>query len=157
VQQFSGWINGIIEWLPGWLSFIASAVEWLLWPLLVFTLGIVVTYTFSILANLITSPFNALLAEKVEERLTGQPVSGYETLGQALLGIPKGIVRELLKILYYLPRLLVVLILLFIFSPAAPVLWFLLCAWMLAIQYGDYPTDNHQIGFKQVVRNLKGQ
>jgi CysZ protein len=157
VQQFSGWINGIIEWLPDWLSFIASAVEWLLWPLLVFTLGIVVTYTFSILANLIASPFNALLAEKVEERLTGQPVYGYETLGKALLGIPKGIARELLKILYYLPRLLVVLILSLIIAPAAPLLWFLLGAWMLAIQYGDYPMDNHLIGFKQVITNLKAQ
>ena len=29
----------------------------------------------------------------------------------------------------------------------APVLWFLFSAWMMAIQYVDYPFDNHKIDF----------
>ncbi len=32
----------------------------------------------------------------------------------------------------------------------APVLWFLFSAWMLAIQYCDYPFDNHKVPFKEM-------
>jgi CysZ protein len=157
VSQFAGWIDSVINWLPSWLSFIADFLEWILWPIVVAFLMIVVSYTFSIIANLIAAPFNSLLAEKVEEKLTGQEVPGYETIGQAVLGLPKGIARESLKILYYLPRLLAVFILTLLLPPIAPVLWFLLGAWMMAIEYCDYPMDNHQTRFAELKRKLKAQ
>lgn len=156
VSQFSDWIEAVMSWIPDWLSFI----RWVLWPLAVTLILTVVMYTFSIIANLIASPFNGLLAEKAEELLTGEEVPGYETIGQALLSFPKSLTRELAKIIYYLPLALAVLILSFIpvVNAAAPVLWFLLGAWMMAIQYCDYPMDNHQKGFgimKKAIREKR--
>jgi CysZ protein len=39
----------------------------------------------------------------------------------------------------------------------APVLWFLFSAWMLAIQYCDYPFDNHKVPFKEMRTALRSQ
>jgi CysZ protein len=153
VSQFSGWIESVMAWVPDWLSFI----RWILWPLAVTLILTVVMYTFSIIANIIASPFNGLLAEKTEELLTGKEVPGYETIGQAILSFPKSIGREISKILYYLPLALAVLIISFIplINTAAPLLWFFLGAWMMAIQYVDYPMDNHQHKFSLMKKAIK--
>jgi hypothetical protein len=63
--------------------------------------------------------------------------------------------REWQKFAWYLPRAIVLLILYFmpgIGQTVAPVLWFLFSAWMLAIQYCDYPFDNHKVPFKEMRR-----
>jgi len=147
------------EWLgkiPEWLSFI----KWILWPVIVLTLSLVTGYLFTAVALIIASPFNALLAEKAEELITGKEVDSLEGLGAALMGIPRGVLRELSKLLYYVPMAAFVLILSFIpvLNLAAPVLWFLLGAWMMSIQFVDYPMDNHQLSFgdvKEAVRSRR--
>jgi uncharacterized protein involved in cysteine biosynthesis len=65
--------------------------------------------------------------------------------------IPRIMKREWQKLAWYLPRAIVLLLLYFIpgiGQTVAPVLWFLFSAWMLAIQYCDYPFDNHKVPFK---------
>lgn len=60
--------------------------------------------------------------------------------------------REWQKLAWYLPRAIVLLILYFIpgiGQTVAPVLWFLFSAWMLAIQYCDYPFDNHKVPLRR--------
>tara|TARA_R110001599_G_scaffold69414_25_gene195786 strand:+ start:4456 stop:5190 length:735 start_codon:yes stop_codon:yes gene_type:complete len=141
----------INEWmaaLPGWLGFL----EWIIWPLLVAVFGLMAGYTFTAVALLIASPFNNLLAEKAEELLTGQPVDALEGPVAALLSVPRALLRELAKLAYYIPMALLVLILSFVpgVNLAAPLLWFLLGAWMMSIQFVDYPVDNHQLGFAAV-------
>jgi CysZ protein len=37
------------------------------------------------------------------------------------------------------------------------VIWFLFVAWMMAIQYKDYPFDNHKISFFDMKQALKKQ
>ena len=66
--------------------------------------------------------------------------------------MPRGILREILKLLYYIPLALAVLVVSLIpgINAAAPVLWFLLGAWMMSITFVDYPMDNHQLGFSEV-------
>jgi len=142
------WINGFVAWLPEWLAFL----EWILWPLVGIAVALVTGYAFTAVALLIASPFNALLAEKAEELITGRPVAGLEGLGAALAGVPRGIFREIAKLLYYLPMALFVLILSFIpaLNAFAPLLWFLLGAWMMSLQFVDYPMDNHQYSFRDV-------
>lgn len=141
----SSWIDSVLGWLPSWLSFLS----WVLWPMAIVMVLSIVMYGFSIIANLVASSFNTLLAEKTEEYLTGKELPGYESITKALLSLPKGMVRELQKILYYIPYALAVLVISFIpvINLIAPLLWFLLGAWMMAIQYGDHPLDNHQQGF----------
>ena len=89
------------------------------------------------------------MAEKTEELITGAPVDSLEGLGAALASVPRSIVRELLKLLYYVPMALLVLVLSFIPGVGA-VAWLLLGAWMMSIQFVDYPMDNHQLSFAAV-------
>ncbi|MEL0191496.1 MAG: sulfate transporter CysZ [Halieaceae bacterium] len=136
------------EALPHWLSFIT----WIVAPLLWLTGTLVTGYISTLVVLLLTSPFHALLAEKVEEQRTGQALAGLENIGAALLEIPRGIFRELRKITYYIPLAFAVFISSLIpgVQAAAPLLWFLLGAWMMSLQFLDYPMDNHRLPFREV-------
>ena len=106
-----------------------------------------------IIANVIGAPFNGLLAEKVESQLTNtQVIDG--GVWAAIRDIPRVLLKELAKILSYLPLLLLVFILSLLIYPAAPIMWFGLGSWMMALQYGDYPMDNHHYSLAQVKREL---
>lgn len=148
LHNLSGWVERWMAWVPEWLEFL----RWFIWPLVVLAVALVTGYSFTAVALVIASPFNALLAEKTEELVTGRPVAGLEGLGAALMSVPRGIVREFAKILYYIPMALLVLILSVIppFNAAAPALWFLLGAWMMSLQFVDYPMDNHGRSFRDV-------
>ena len=54
--------------------------------------------------------------------------------------------------LMYVPMALAVLILTIIpvFNAFAPLGWFLLGAWMMSLQFVDYPLDNHRLPFREV-------
>jgi CysZ protein len=93
-----------------------------------------------------------LLAEKVEEGITGEPVPALEGIAAALLEVPRALFREIRKFLYYVPVALGVLILTIIpvFNALAPLAWFLLGAWMMSLQFVDYPMDNHRLPFREV-------
>ena len=68
--------------------------------------------------------------------------------------IPRTLGREFTKLFWYIPRAIGFLIL-FIFVPVfGQILWFLFSAWMMAIQYCDYPYDNHKIDFKRMQNHL---
>lgn len=155
INQFSEWIGWAMDWLPNWLDFL----QWVIWPIVIVFLLTAVSYAFSILANFIASPFNGLLAEKVEEKLTGRPVPGPENLSQMLLLIPKSLGREIKKMMYYIPLALLVLIITFIpiINFIAPLIWFLLGSWMMAIQYCDYPMDNNQQSFNSMKATIARQ
>ena len=145
-------VDGLIQAteaaLPDWLSFLT----WLIAPLLWLTGGLATGYISTLIVLLLTSPLHALLSEKVEEQVTGQAVPALEGIGPALLAIPRGIVREIRKILYYIPLALFVLVISFIpgLQAFAPLLWFALGAWMMGLQFVDYPMDNHQMSFREV-------
>lgn len=141
-------MNTMVNSIPDWLSF----VQWILWPLIAITASLITGYLFTAVALIIASPFNSLLSEKAEELVTGEKVDSIEGLGPALMSVPKGILRELAKLLYYVPMALFVLLATFMpgINALAPVLWFLLGAWMMSIQFVDYPVDNHQLTFADV-------
>src|SRR5476649_585370 len=111
---------------------------------------------FSTIANLIAAPFSGLLSEQLEARLTGKarPDTG---IWDIMKDLPRIMKREWQKLAYYLPRAIVLLVLYFIpgiGQTVAPVLWFLFSAWMLSIQYCDYPFDNHKVSFLDMRRSL---
>jgi CysZ protein len=130
------------QWLE-WLT-------WLLWPIFVIVALTIVFFGFSIIANLIGAPFNGFLAAAVERSLTGNEIMSENE--QALLQvIILSIKSEFQKLLYFIIRAIPLLILFIIpmVNVAAPMIWFLFTAWMMAIEYGDYPMGNHDIIFKQ--------
>ena len=152
VDQFDVWMAYWMGQLPEWMSFL----DWLLWPLFAVVVLVLVYYSFTLVANFIAAPFNGLLAEKVELRLRGK-TNGEEGWQAALKMVPQALGRELSKLRYYLPRFLFILILTFIpgINLLAPLLWFMFGAWMMSIQYCDYPMDNNRVSFTQMKQLLK--
>ncbi|MDP2560172.1 sulfate transporter CysZ [Psychrobium sp. 1_MG-2023] len=150
-------LDGFFVYLDGYLPEFLSWLKFILWPLAVISLLVVFSFLFSSVANWIAAPFNGLLAEKVECHLTGQPAPT-TTTADVVKDIPRTLHREWTKLAYYLPRAIGCLILFFIpivGQTVAPVLWFLFSAWMMAIQYCDYPFDNHKRDFKMMKSQLK--
>ncbi len=145
LEQVFTWMENQIPEYLNWLSFI-------LWPIVILALLIVLAFIFSSVMNWIAAPFNGLLAEKVEQYLTGKDLNTGTTV-DLIKDLPRILGREWIKLKYYLPRAILFLILFWIpliGQTAAPILWFLFSAWMMAIQYCDYPFDNHKVPFNDM-------
>jgi CysZ protein len=146
VDELAAWLSA---WLPGWLDFLTL----LLVPLL-YLFGVLIgTWLFALLAVLISSPFLGDLSIAVEHAAFGdgppQPPSLW-------VGAFAAVGRELRKLGYYLPRLLLVLVatLIPLINTLAPVLWFMFGAWVLAVQFCDYPTENRRRPFADTLALL---
>ncbi len=153
--QFEGLLN---QMLPEdhWLDFL----RWLLWPLFALTFVLIIFYTFTVVANLIASPFNDLLAQKVEQLLGGQLLEERSSnWTQIIKGVGPALMGEGRKIVYFLLRVVPLLVLFVIpgLNVIAPFLWLLFSAWFLALQYVDYPMGNHNIPFNKQTDHLKQQ
>ena len=145
----------LLDWLlPDWLEWLSL----LLMPLFVIVALVIVFFGFSLIGNLIAAPFNGLLAEAVECRLTGVPIPG-GGLRKMVLDLGRTIVSELRKLAYIVLRGIPVLLLFLIpgLNLAAPFIWILFGAWMLAISYVDYPMGNHGLTFPEQRRQLGKQ
>ena len=152
-DQFGQFIDWMTPTLPDWLLWLT----WLLWLVFGLTAFIVLFFGFSILANLVGAPFNSFLAAAVEKHLTGQPLpdsgkSLWQEVVEALLG-------EVKKILYYLLWAIPLLILGFVpgINLLVPVLWAIFGAWMLSLEYTDYPLGNHGMTFPAIRRKISEQ
>lgn len=146
------WLMDLIpDWQ--WLAWLKEGLSYIIWPIAVIIVLLVFALVFGTLANWIAAPFNGLLSEKVEKHLSGQAL-GDSGFSDVIKDIPRTLGREMSKFLYYLPRALGFLLLFFILPVAGQILWFLFSAWMMAVQYCDYPFDNHKISFKNMRRVL---
>jgi CysZ protein len=141
--------------LTGWWEWL----RWLLWPLFVIISLTVVFFCFSIVANLIASPFNGFLAEAVEAALTGTRPADSGGLAKLPAEIKRAVKSETVKIIYFLLRAIPLIVLFFIpfVNFAAPFLWVLFGAWMLALEYLDFPTGNHGIVFPELRNMMKSR
>lgn len=148
VSQFDYWMTALSPaWLPGWLE---TALMWILWPLFAVLILIIVFFTFTILANIVAAPFNGLLAEAVEKRLSNQPPPEQKML-QLIADTPRMIWNEIRKLGYLLKWMLPLLLLSWIpgLNLIAPLLWIGFSSWTLALDYHDYPLGNHLLGFPE--------
>ncbi len=145
-------VQEILALLPSWLQWL----EILIWPLVILAVVLVFAMTFTSVANVIASPFNSLLAEKVEYKLTGiKPIDG--GVRGMIKDIPRIVGREFQKIIYFLPRAIIFGLLFLLLPIVGQVLWFLFSGWMMTIQYADYPFDNHKVPFKHMRRELSAR
>ncbi len=136
--------NYLISGLPSWLEFL----EWILEPLL-YLMGLLIgAWTFGLLATVIGSPFLGDLSMRVE-KLAMEPVPWWRQIGPALM-------REVRKLLYHLPRLLLLVVcsIVPLVNTFAPLLWLGFGAWMMAVQFCDYPMENRQTDFRQTLAVL---
>jgi len=127
--------------------------------LFIFIVLLIYGYSFTVLTNIIAAPFYGRLAEKLEERVSGQSVPS-ESISSMVL---RTLRRELVKLFYFITRGIVVLIGLFFLSfipllnllvPVIAILW---GTWVMTLQYIDYPADNHQLPFTALRNRLKQQ
>lgn len=145
-NDFMIWLLPEDSWLQ-WLS-------WLLWPVFAITFLFLVFYGFTVIANLIGAPFNSRLAEVIAARLD----NNYETIRNDSLmkDIALTVGAELRKLAYYLVRAvpLLVLMLFPLTAPFASVLWLLLTAWFLTLEYLAYPLENRGLRFSDQKKAL---
>ncbi len=152
IQVATGWITST---LPHWLDWLS----WLLWPIFLIAFILVLYYTFTLIANLIATPFNAILSEKTQLYLTGKELESSSFWQLVTREAPRNIKRQVRMLLYYIPRAVVALLLFVIpgVQAIAPITWFLFGAWMMTVQYVDYPMDNNRVPFKQMRKELMGK
>jgi len=147
-------ISELVDWIEQqwqWLSWIG----WLLWPIF-FIIALTLTFfCFSIIVNLIAAPFNGQLSEAVERYLTNQSVNSdrnHNSSGLSLKIILAGIANEIQKFLYIMVRTIPLLILFVVpvLQVIAPIIWIFFAAWIMALEYLEYPLGNHGMEFLEV-------
>lgn len=143
--------------LPAWLDFLEKILKWVAWLVIAIILLIAYGYSFNVITTIIAAPFYGVLAQQTEALMTGVPPPD-EPWGRM---IPRVIWRELVKLSYFIIRGLLVILLivllgtLLVLGVFAPVVGGLWSAWCMAIQYVDYPADNHQTPFRRLRKKLR--
>ena len=157
-----GWFQALIAWLqsqlptlPDWLAWLEQGLAWLLWPLFVLLAVVLIFQGFTLVANLIAAPFNGLLAEKVANLLQGGAPDNGPGPGQTLLGIGAAILDEARKLLHVLLWAIPFFVLSLILPLIGPLLWFVFTAWILALEYLDYPLGNQGLGAREIRQRLR--
>lgn len=140
-------INWLIAQWP-WIEWL----KWLVWPLFLILSLTIVFFCFSIFANLLAAPFNGFLAQAVETRLSNSTKQGG---GNGPPGLPAAISTaiksEAKKFLYFIVRAIPLLLMFLVpfINVVAQMLWILFGAWMLALEYIDYPLGNNGVNFPE--------
>ncbi|OOF71521.1 sulfate transporter CysZ [Rodentibacter caecimuris] len=145
IIQISTLIDTLMSYIPDWLNFLS----FLLLILSGITILLLFYFIFTTLSGFIAAPFYGLLSEKVEKMLTGEDLEN-NSFTDVIKDVPRMMKREWQKLWYSLPKIVGLFLLSFIpviGQSIVPILTFLFTSWMLAIQYCDYPFDNHKISF----------
>ncbi|MDD2769746.1 MAG: sulfate transporter CysZ [Methylococcus sp.] len=147
MRYFSVFLNWV---LPAWLDF----VRWLLWPVFAVGFFTVMYFTFSVLANIIGSPFYGVLAERTAALATGCK----EDRAAAPAGMLAGLQSEFRRLSYLGLRVLPLAVLFLVpgINVAAPILWMLFNAWFMALEYTAYPLEARGYDFERQ-RELLGR
>jgi CysZ protein len=150
--QFEALMDWFMPELPEWLQWL----EWLLWLLFVLSALLILFFAFTLLANIIAAPFNGLLAEAVERHLTGKALADDGDWKKLVKEFLPTLLDELRKVAYFIAWSIPFLVLFVIpvVNMAAPILWLAFSAWMLALEYGDYPMGNHGLRAKEQKQRL---
>ena len=151
IQQMGTHIDWIRSEIPSWLSWI----EFLLFPIAIVIILLLFCMLFSSVANWLAAPFNGVLAERVEQHLSGQapPQDNIMALFKA---IPHTLIREWKKLVYFIPRFIGYFLIGWFFPVIGQIFWFMFIAWVLAVQYCDYAFDNNKYNFGHM-RNVLRQ
>ncbi len=147
---FSPAVNWIMSWIPTFFDFL----EWLIWLIFGGLLTIIVFFTFTPIANIIAAPFNALMSQKIEELLTGRPISSDTGFMQMAIDAIGSQLQKLGYIALWAAGLFLVT-LIPVINFIAPVLWVVFGSWLLSLEYFDFPMGNHDIVFAEQKRRLK--
>lgn len=143
-------VDLINHFIPAWLNWL----QWLLWPLFFIICFVLLFFSFTLLANLLSAPFYGRLAAKTLAVITGQTTPVIEP------PIAKVLWAEIKRSLYFGLKAIPLIVISLIpgLNVIAPVLWLLFSAWSLALEYTAYPMENAGILFseqKKAIRNVR--
>lgn len=147
-----GVVGSGFSWVPDWLEPWLAPLKWIAWLIFGAIFLMIYGYSFNMITNILAAPFYGLLAENTEKILTGQDIES-EPISKM---IPRVTFREIQKLIYFLLRgiLIILAILMISMIPViqiiAPFIGLAWGAWSMAIQYADYPADNHQLAFHKL-------
>lgn len=137
----------INQFIPSWLHWLS----WVLWPLFFISFFIAGFFTFTVLANLLASPFYGKLSSKTVVLVSNTVAEAKEQ------PLPLVVSAELKRATYLLTRAIPLVILSFIpgLNVLAPFLWALFGAWGMALEYCAYPLENAGVLFTEQQQLLK--
>ena len=137
----------INQFIPSWLHWLS----WVLWPLFFISFFIAGFFTFTVLANLLASPFYGKLSSKTLVLVSNTVAEAKEQ------PLPLVVSAELKRATYLLTRAIPLVILSFIpgLNVLAPFLWALFGAWGMALEYFAYPLENAGVLFTEQQQLLK--
>lgn len=150
-------IDAVMSNLPSWLDFIGSILRWIF----IILMSIIIAFSFSTVATLLGAPFYGILAEQVAVEKTGDALAIPLSWKGLLTIVPRTLLRETQKLLYYIVRVIPLFLLwlvgflIAVVQPLISVLWFVFGARMLSIQYIDFAFDNDGINFRTMKKTLK--
>ena len=143
-QQMDIWLEKL---LPDWLYWL----EWLIVPLFFLTIVLIVFFSFTLVANLISAPFNSYLSASVEQKLTGSKPENMvnEPVWKTVVRTVRAEIRKTFYFLLWLIPL-ALLTIIPVINVAAPFAWFLFAAWSFSIEYMDSPLGNRGMLFDEI-------
>ena len=126
-------------------------LSWILWPLFFISCMVILFFSFTLLSNLIASPYYSQLSAKTLEIISQQshPIRE-QPWNKVFFG-------EVQRIGYLLLRLLPLLLLFLIplLNVLAPVLWSLFAARGIAMEFMAYPLENRGMPFQEQKKYLQ--
>lgn len=151
-QWLGGWLEAVISQVPEWLHWLV----WIIWILFGALALVVYAFTFTLIANLIGSPFYGIVAERVILLERGDQAG---LASMPLLTVAwNSFVRQLQLLRYFVPRTLAIALLTLIVSwiplinLSAPLIAGIWAAWSLCIQYLDYGADADRVLFPELIK-----
>ena len=149
VETAVAWVVGFV---PGWLDWIGPVLAFLL-----YVVGIVVAlWAFAFVSVLLASPALGTLSARAEREAFGDGPNHHESMAGA---VASALAREGRKLAYHLPRLacLFLLTLVPVVNAAAPLLWFAFGAWMLAVHFVDFASENRGLRLDDTLALLRAK
>ncbi|MBF0153697.1 MAG: sulfate transporter CysZ [Magnetococcales bacterium] len=151
---YRGTIGWLLDWIPSWLHW----MQWVIAPMFILSLVMVVYFAFTMLANLLGAPFNALLADRVEQSLCEPTMDTQQGGAKRILkeALP-AILDELGKVLHLAKWAIPIFFIAAIpgINLLAPLIWTLFTAWFLAVGYLDFPMSNNRLKGKEIRERIR--
>ncbi len=153
-EQFSPLVDYMMSGVPAIFNFL----RWIIWIIISTFTAIFIFFTFTPIANIVAAPFNALLSEKIEIKLTGKAISSSSSFMKMARDSFLSQIRKLVYIIFWSAVLLLISLIPMV-NFAAPFLWVIFGSWLLSLEYLDYPMGNHELNFtrqRQILAARKG-
>ena len=142
----------VVERIPQGEAWYWALLYYLLWVLAGLVTAVLVFFTFTVVGNLIASPFNDLLSERTEETHRGKAGEGSFSLRQFLRDALRTLIEESKKISLFVVGMILLLLLNLIPGLGTllySILSLLFTIFFLAVEYTGYVFGRKQLPFRE--------